>query len=157
MSPPNLTCTTCNETYDAHTGKDQHVPRCQVVTLFKYPNGSIPLRRNAQGQFVCQCAHPHCPSPFKSTKHLQAHINTVREPWINRNVSRTGGQIYLLNHQCLEQSRSSRMHHNPMSQGHHNNMLGSHNHDSMLSVQTPTPPVVDSVLRDHANEVSVYC
>ena len=68
------------------------------------------------------------------------------------------GLDFLLNHQHLEQSTPSGQHHRPMFQArNHDNTLVSPIQVAMLSAQTPTPPVVDSALRVHANEVSVYC
>lgn len=147
-----ICCAVCHETFDTEVRRNQHAPQCHIV--FKYPNGSILIRRNAQGQFLCQCAHPTCPRPFKNRKHLQVHINTVSEPWINRNVRRSPDQELelLLMHQHLEQALS-------ITQAlDHDTVPLIPNQVAALRTPNPTPapPVVDSSMNS-SDQVRRQC
>ena len=74
-------CHSLDVSFDTRGQRDHHQVNCQGVLTLQYSNGAIPLMKDDQGQYVCNCAHPNCPKPFKSKRGLQKHIKHAAQPW----------------------------------------------------------------------------
>jgi len=99
----SISCVMCLMPFDTHKALNEHTPQCQVL-IIQYPNGPISISRNTQGLYVCQCAHPSCPTPFKNKRHLQKHVNMVAKPWVHSKVRNPAPKMscLLINHRIWQ-------------------------------------------------------